>query len=470
MATTFIMDRSLLNSTSDEAITSPLFKKAPRRWLVIFAFALSNAMNAYLWISFAPIANVAASRFNVSVNAINWLSLSYMLLYGPGAIVSIFVTERFGMKTLLLAAATTNCIAAVIRWLGVYGGNFGFIIIMFGQCLAALAQPAYINAPARLAGDWFNQGEQAIATTAAAMANVVGNALGSSLPPIFISVPSDIDDTLLGAAVVSVLCLIVSFYLIREDAPEEPVSAVAVNRQLARKARLEDNNGSIQSPVQEVFQSVRADFAALLSNRNFWPLFLGFGVGLASFNALLTLVSQLILPCGYGDDTAGYAGASLLVAGLIGAGLSGALLDKTQAFVPLLQGGIVLELLAMVFLLSSLRTGAEIVLIISFGVTGLFLMPLLPLALENAAECTYPCSEDNSAALLLGLGNYLGMVAIFALEALMLYPSVVSCSTVFTPSAGFLFGLIAFAACMLALFKKDYKRKASSMLSSSGTV
>lgn len=454
-ATSLLASETLTSSTSTP---TDVYKKAPRRWLVIFAFSLMNAMNAYLWISFAPIANVAASRFNVSVNSINWLSLAYMLLYLPGSIVSIYVTERYGMKNLLHAAAITNCLAAIIRWLGVFGGgNLGFPIVMIGQCLAALAQPAYINAPARISSDWFGKGEQAIATTVAAMSNVVGNALGSSLPSVFVSVPSDIDNTLLGAAIVSFLFLLVSLYLIRDDAPDEPVSEAAVNRQLARKA-LCDESGSIQSPVTEAFRAVRADFSALLSNRNFWSLLVGFGVFSAAFNALLTLISQLLLPCGYGNDTAGFSGAALLGAGLFGAGLSGVLLDKTQAFLTLLRAFLGLELIAMMFLLSSLRPGAEVTLVISFGVTGFFLMPLLPLALENAAECTFPCSEDNSAALLLGLGNYLGMIAIFALEALMLYPSVVSCSTVFTPSAGFLFGIILFSTLMLVMFKKDYRR------------
>jgi hypothetical protein len=461
------MDTSLLSSS--DSLPTLEYKKAPRRWLVIFAFAISNALNAYLWISFAPISNIAASRFNVSVNSINWLSLSYMLLYAPGAVLSIFITERFGMKILLLTAASANCLAAIIRWLGVYGGSSGFFIIMLGQCLAALAQPAYINAPARLSGDWFSQGEQATATVVASMSNVIGNALGSSLPSAFVSTPSDIDNTLLGVAAISIVCLILTFYLIREDAPLEPVSGAAAKRQLARKALLDtstndiNNNSTIQSPVQEAFRIVKADFIALLTNRNFWPLLLGFGLGVAAFNAVLTLISQLLLPCGYGDDVAGYAGAAILGVGLVGAGISGVLLDMTQAFVPLLQAGIFFEFLAMIFLLSSFRTNAETILIIAFGISGFFLMPLLPLALENAAECTYPCAEDNSAALLLGIGNYLGVIAIFVLEALMLYPSVVSCSTVFTPSAGFLFALIAFSTILLALFRKDYRRKASSL-------
>ena len=193
----------------------------------------------------------------------------------------------------------------------------------------------------------------------------------------------------------------------------------------------------------------------------------GFGLGLGIFNALLTLLSQLILPCGYGDDDAGSAGAALLVAGLVGAGVAGALLDRTQAFVPLLQGGIVLEVAAIIFLLSSLRPNAEAALIASFGLVGAFLLPLLPLALENAAETTYPCSEDNSASLMLGLGNVVGLVAVFALEPLI---AANTCASVFTPSAGLILAIMAVAAAAICFFRKDYRRTEASRAGGGGAA
>ena len=426
------------------------FAKAPRRWLVLLAFSLSNALNAYIWISFAPIANLAAARFQVPLQTVDWLSLCFMLLFAPGAALSVVWTERFGMRSLLLCAAAANFASALVRWLGVFapsarGASFG--VVLLGQCVAALAQPAFINAPARIAGDWFGEGEQALATTVAAMSNVIGNALGSALPPAFASAPADVDAGLLYTAVVAAAVLAVSFAAITADAPAEPVSAASASRALARRelqqggrvgggsggggsggggsggggggggggsgssgAEVSANSGGVGA-VYVALRAVRADFGVLLGNKNFVALFVGFGLGLGVFNALLTLLSQTIAPCGYGNDTAGSAGAALLGAGLVGAGLAGAALDRTQAFAPLLQCGIALALASMVFLLSSLRPGAEAALVASFGVTGFFLMPLLPLALENAAECTFPVSEDNSASLMLGLGNYVGLAA-----------------------------------------------------------
>ena len=463
------------------------FAKAPRRWVVLLAFSLSNALNAFLWIQFAPIALLVSSRFGVSLPAVDWLSLSFMALYVPGALVTIFVTERFGMRALLLGAAAANALAALVRYVGAFApaaGGASFGVVMLGQCVAALAQPAFINAPSRLAGDWFPERDRAMATTIAAMSNVIGNALGSALPPAYTSAPGEVDAGLLYALVASAIALAANALAITADAPAEPVSAAAARRRLARGALQGEalsvsgssggggggGGGGVAgetSAVRAAFRAVRADFAALFANRNFWPLFVGFGLGLGIFNALLTLLSQLILPCGYGDDDAGSAGAALLVAGLVGAGVAGALLDRTQAFVPLLQGGIVLEVAAIIFLLSSLRPNAEAALIASFGLVGAFLLPLLPLALENAAETTYPCSEDNSASLMLGLGNVVGLVAVFALEPLI---AANTCASVFTPSAGLILAIMAVAAAAICFFRKDYRRTEASRAGGGGAA
>jgi hypothetical protein len=455
------------------------FPKSPRRWLVLLAFSLSNALNAYLWISLAPVANVAAARFSVPIASVDWFSLSFMVLFAPGAVLSIVWTEVFGLRSLLLCAAAANFASALVRWLSVFApsaGGLAFGIALLGQSISALAQPAFINAPARISGTWFGAGEQALATTVAAMSNVVGNALGSALPPAFTSAPGDIDAGLLGAAVASAAVLVVSLVAITADAPAEPASAASASRALARRA-LQDHSAvgagagagagdGSKGAVLVALRTVRADFRDLLANRNFVALLVGFGIGLGLFNALLTLLSQTIAPCSYGNDTAGSAGAALLGAGLVGAAIAGAALDSTQAFAPLLQLGIALALASMLFLLSSLRPGAEGALIASFGVTGAFLMPLLPLALENAAEASFPVSEDNSASLMLGMGNYVGLACVFVLEALLPLPAVSSCASVLTPSAGLLLGLMAAAAvAILGFYRADYRRSKAAVSS-----
>jgi FLVCR family MFS transporter 7 len=61
----------------------------------------------------------------------------------------------------------------------------------------------------------------------------------------------------------------------------------------------------------------------LLRNKHYLILLLAFSVGLGMFNALITLLYQLVEPRGYSNDQAGYFGAVLISAGLVGAAFTG---------------------------------------------------------------------------------------------------------------------------------------------------
>jgi len=102
---------------------------------------------------------------------------------------------------------------------------------------------------------------------------------------------------------------------------------------------------------------------------------------------------QYIAPCGYGNDVAGYAGGALLGCGLLGAVVMGVILEKTRAYTVVLKTGIAVAVCAITWMLASMRPGQPDVLIAAYAVMGFCLVPLLPVCLETAAECTYPIPE-----------------------------------------------------------------------------
>ena len=53
----------------------------PRRWAVLLAFSSLTAVNNIMWISFAPVRDGTAAYFDVSSNAVDWLSTVFMLSY-----------------------------------------------------------------------------------------------------------------------------------------------------------------------------------------------------------------------------------------------------------------------------------------------------------------------------------------------------------------------------------------------------
>lgn len=447
-------------------------------------FAVSNCTNAVLWICFSPIAQIMQLAFGVSALAVNMLSTVFMIMYLPGSALSLYLMERYGLRTTVLTGCALNVACAWVRFFGsllqASAPGAGFAIIVIGQLIGALGQPIFTNAPTRIAGDWFPVKERDFSTIVCAMSNPIGNAIGAAVPSFVVNGPGDIKWLLLGQAVVATLGYAGSWMYVK-DHPPTPPSAAAEGRllkhaELAQAVQAADleasrTGSSSSSPAsahlaKEAFQRLAADLKGIMKNKNVWFLLAGFALGLGLFNALLTVLSQYVATCGYGNDTAGYAGGALLGAGLAGAVVAGYIMERTRAYVPLLRVGIVGALACALLMLSSMVPDQPGRLVASFGLLGFWLIPLLPLALENAAEVTYPVPEDQSACLLLIGGQYVGLILTLGMTPLLPAASTssvvtptASCDSIASPMAGIILACFLAAGALILAFKKDYRRQ-----------
>ena len=208
---------------------------------------------------------------------------------------------------------------------------------------------------------------------------------------------------------------------------------------------------------------------SLLSDTEFWKLLVGFGLGLAVFNALLTVLAQLIQPL-YGNtasdinqasDDAGMYGGVLICAGLVGAAVTGPILDQTHWYRSFLKGGFVMATSGLLFMLLQLSPNNQTMITIGMGVMGLSMMPLLPIALETAVECTYPVPEEMSATLLMLVGNLFGLGFTYLMQFLIsLQPKYHANgnNSMFTYAGYLLLIVVGFSGCVIATFKGKYKR------------
>ena len=164
------------------------------------------------------------------------------------------------------------------------------------------------------------------------------------------------------------------------------------------------------SPSEEHHQPIdlKQDFLHLLQNRQYLILLFGFSIGLALVNTITTLLEQLIKPSGYSSEDAGIFGATIILAGLFNAFLSGILMDRTHAYRLILKVLVFGACVSTIYFILILRPNEFYPLIISIGLMGFFLLPLMPVSFECAVECTYPIRPECSTALLLCLGNFLG--------------------------------------------------------------
>ena len=132
----------------------PRFSKR-RRVAMAVTFGLGNAANAFLWICFAPVAQASARRFDVSVDAVNQLSLLYLYLYAPGLVLSAMVTRRFGFRANVAVGASLNVACGWVRVAArAASPRAAFAVVAAGQALGAMGQPSFTNAPALLALEW----------------------------------------------------------------------------------------------------------------------------------------------------------------------------------------------------------------------------------------------------------------------------------------------------------------------------
>ena len=411
------------------------YTQYPRRFAILAAFAANNALNACMWIAFASIASIVQDRFRVSAGAVNSLSLVFMALYIPGSVAAAYCLERFGLRATLIAGAALNCMCAWVRYAGCFldDPHAAFAVVMLGQIIGATSQPVWTNAPTRLSGDWFGSSERDVATTVAAMSNPIGNAIGAVVPGLIVFAPLDLDGWMLYQSIAATVVLCITVAVV-QDEPPSPPSSSAEERGAARLALeaaaadmrasqrlLAPSGGALNvavihhdahaSSAAEALHRLRVDSLAMLGNRNFLLLALGFGIGLGMFNALITIIEQIESPCGYSSEVAALSGGALLLCGLVGAAVMSLLMEKTKQYSILQKVCVLLAGGAMVFMLASLHPGHDAQVVAAFGLLGFFLIPLLPVNLESAAEATYPVPEDNSAAVVLSVGQVFGIVS-----------------------------------------------------------
>ena len=477
---------------------------------VLIVFCCGNALNEMLQLTFTPVYKATSMAFGVDDFATSMLPLSYLITFLPATLMVSRL--RLGLRNSLLGGAAVQCLGTWLRFAACAIPVQGppppglFALLMTGQVLGALAQPVFTNFPAVLSTLWFAAGDRSLATVAATLSNPIGNALGSAVPGFI--VPDDVDSdtarlylghiTLVQTIVATLVAA--GVYFLVPEAPESPSSvAVALRSQLlllhsdaaavaaaddgAKSRRrvsqdavplLDNSSGGTSTIItdsqKDAAQSASprsgssgSSWAALMHeyhsllfhHPNFLRLLIGFGLGVGAFNALLSLLGQVLDPCGYSAQTAGLAGGIMLASGLFTSAAAGFVLRATGAFVPVLRSGIGIAILALIGFLACLRPSQEALLLAACAILGASAVPLFPVTLESAAECTFPMAEDVSGGLLTMAGKGVGALLVLAMQPLI---SRSDCSSVATPFAALLLSVLLASTVSFFMFKRDYRR------------
>jgi FLVCR family MFS transporter 7 len=170
------------------------------------------------------------------------------------------------------------------NWLRYVGAKLAiFEVVMTGQVLIGMAQPFVLAAPTRFSDQWFTDKGRTTATAIASLANPFGGALGQLLAPIWVptGATSKIPDMVLYVAIISSIAAIPSFFI--PDHPPTPPSA---------SARAE------KTPLTKSLQQ-------LAGNGRFYLIYIAFAIYVGFFNAVSSLLSQILTPYGFSETQAG---------------------------------------------------------------------------------------------------------------------------------------------------------------------
>ncbi|EDQ87906.1 uncharacterized protein MONBRDRAFT_9679 [Monosiga brevicollis MX1] len=324
-------------------------------------------------------------------------SMLFMMISVPLGFAGTYVLNTFGLRYSMILSAFLNAAGTVVR----YGGDYAqaphskLAAVFAGQAITAMAQPVFLDSPTLLAAQWFGESERAVANTLASVANPLGMAVASALTPAIVSKPADMRLMLLVMAIPALVGLIATVAFFKSRPPTPP---------------------SASASVESV--NFKEGLGRLIRNPAYWALLFSFAVGIALISSVTSLLGQLTAGQGYSDDQAGYLGIVMIVAGLIGAGVAGALLDKYHCFLTIFKGAFVIAAISVVGIVFFDKPDHFALLATSCGILGLAAFSALPTGLELCVEITYPVNEGLSTGLIWIFSQALGTVLMFATSAL----------------------------------------------------
>ncbi|XP_059209681.1 heme transporter FLVCR2 isoform X1 [Centropristis striata] len=360
-----------------------------RRWIMLLIFCAYSMSNAFMWLQYSIISNIFMRFYNIGPLGIEWLSMIYFLTYIPLILPVTWLIDNRGLRDVLVVGAAFNCIGAWVKT-GTADPDT-FPMTLFGQFVCSVATVYILGIPSKLASLWFGQQEVSTACSIGVLGNQLGIAIGFLLPPILVPNVDDMNELehhirimfyiSAGAATLIFILVVIVF----QEKPELPPS------QAQAQAR--------NIPPEEY--SYTASVMRLLRNKPFMLLVVSYGLNVACFYSISTLLNRMIIEHYPGEEVnAGRIGLTIVVSGMAGSLICGIWLDKTKTYKQTTLAVYVLTLLGMLVYTFTLNLGHLWVVFITAGILGFFMTGYLPLGFEFAVELTYPESEGTSSGLL----------------------------------------------------------------------
>lgn len=440
-ANTLAQSGGLAHPRSSGLESLSVIKVSKRRWAVVLLFSCYSMCNAFQWIQYGSINNIFKHFYGVSAFAIDWLSMCYMLTYIPLLLPVAWLLEKFGLRTIALTGSALNCLGAWVK-LGSLKPHL-FPVTVLGQVICSVAQVFILGMPSRIASVWFGANEVSTACSIAVFGNQLGIALGFLIPPVLVPNIQDRDKLayhisimfFIIGGVATLLCILV--IIVFKEKPKHPPS------------RAQSLSYALASPDASYLSSI----VRLFKNLNFVLLVITYGLNAGAFYALSTLLNRMVILHYPGEEVnAGRIGLTIVIAGMLGAMISGIWLDRSKTYKETTLVVYIMTVVGMVVYTFTLNLRHLWVVFITAGTMGFFMTGYLPLGFEFAVELTYPESEGISSGLLNMSAQVFGIIfTIFQGQIIDNYGTM--------PGNIFLCAFLTLGAALTAFIRPDLRRQ-----------
>ncbi|KAG0246004.1 major facilitator superfamily domain-containing protein [Mortierella sp. GBAus27b] len=371
------------------------------RFVGLFAIVILNISTGFVWLTYSSARQSAREYLDCSDTIIDLTSILYFVAFLFMSPVSGWMFEKKGIKKSLLFGAGIQLVGTLLRYIGNFVGTSGgrLALTLIGQIIAAAAQPFFLNVPPKYAAVWFSENGRTTATMIGSVSNAFAAALAQLVIPEITTDKDSMSTSVLVCLILSVVAFIPVLFM--GERPPTPPSPSA------EQALAETEEEPFWVSLKKVG-----------SNKQFLILMFLFGTFVGFFNAFSSLITRFTEPFGYDSQTAGYFGAAMIVAGLVGAGIAGPVIDRNKQFKTLLKTMVPLATLLYIIFIFVVRQDFNVGIIVVSALLGLFSFALLPVVLELGVECTYPVTPASSTSLLWGSGQFFAVIFLLVLGAL----------------------------------------------------
>jgi FLVCR family MFS transporter 7 len=362
------------------------YKTYKYRWVILIAIVPIIICTEMFWLTLSPIASFAEQYYHVDSMAISMFTTSYMIMYILFTLPASWVVDKFGYRYSLIIGSLITAVFGVLR--AIFASNFTAVMVF--QFIIAIGQPFLLNISTKVPANWFPVSERASAAGILTLAQYLGFIVPMVLSPILsesYGIPTLY--TVFGVIACVFAAIAILFTRERPPVPSGP------------EAEKEDT-------------SIRS-MAKLFKNRNFLYVLVIVFIAMGIFNALLTLIENILEPRGITIDQAGIVGAVFVISGVLGAVLLPLLSDKIHKRTPMFV--IAISLLVPLYL-GITFISSFVLVTVTAGLAGFTIMGVAPILFQHGAEVAYPVKEGTSFGLILLMGQISGTLFVVIFEAI----------------------------------------------------